>query len=415
MQGLSPELARAARDVARRVAAAGARAWIVGGAVRDLALGAAPVEIDMASALVPEAVEHAFGRTVPLGRAFGTLLLHAEGCDVEHTTFRSESGYSDRRRPDLVRFGTSVAEDASRRDFTCNAIYLDPLTDEVQDPTGGLPDLEARRLATVGDARARFAEDALRPLRMARFAAALELEPDPAALRGARELAPGLGEVSRERVLRELEALFRRGRGAARFLELLEACALLEPALPGFEGLHGRDHAARRRALAALPAAPGTAAGVGVLLGPDPRRGADRAGITALVEGLRASRALQAELERAWGIGLEAWGAAGPARSLRVRWMRNPGFDAALSWLVAWSAAHERDAGPWRALERERADLGAQGLTPVALLAAGDLAAAGVPRGPAWGEILRELETLQLDGALTTRAEALEWLARRAG
>lgn len=186
MQELSPDLARAARAIAERVASAGARAWIVGGAPRDLALGLAPHEIDMASSLEPDAIQALFPRTTPLGRAFGTVIVHLGSADVEHTTFRTESGYADARRPDEVRFGASVEEDARRRDFTCNAIYLDPRNDEVRDPEHGLDDLEGKRLACVGDARERFREDALRPLRMARFAGGLGMEPTPETADAAR-------------------------------------------------------------------------------------------------------------------------------------------------------------------------------------------------------------------------------------
>src|SRR6185436_9962170 len=108
MQDLSEQLARAARDIAAVLGRAGHRAWVVGGAPRDLCLARAPVEIDMASDARPEEVESLFLRTIPVGRAFGTVVIHLEGLDVQHTTFRSETGYSDARRPDAVSFGKSV-------------------------------------------------------------------------------------------------------------------------------------------------------------------------------------------------------------------------------------------------------------------------------------------------------------------
>ncbi len=422
MQDLSPDLARVARAIARRLGAAGARTWIVGGAPRDLALGLSPAEIDLCSAAVPETVQQLFERTIPLGRAFGTVIVHLDGGDVEHTTFRSESVYSDGRRPDAVEFGTSVEQDSERRDFTCNAIYLDPLNDEVADPRGGLDDLAARRLACVGDAHERFREDALRPLRMARFAGGLDLAPDAATLAAARAAAPTLAGVSRERVLREFEGVFRRS-GAGRTLAILWETDLLEPALPGYAGLRepGADAAfwiARRcRALAALGPAPGTGSGLCVFLGPEPGQAPEPATARglAILDGLRTSRALRVAVADAWDLMPALRSEREPARSVRVRWMRRPGFDTAIAALRAWARAHDEDAARWERLRAERAELGAEGLRVAALLGPDDLAERGIRPGPLYGEVLRDLETLQLDGALRTRAQALAWLVARIG
>jgi tRNA nucleotidyltransferase/poly(A) polymerase len=194
--------------VAERLAGAGHRVWLVGGAVRDLALGRQPKDLDLASAAVPEEVERLFDRTVSVGREFGTVLVLAGGRELQHTTFRSESGYADRRHPDRVAYGSSLEGDARRRDFTCNALYLDPLADEFRDPEGGLEDLRAGRLCAVGDAAERFREDGLRLIRMARFAARLDLEPAPELVAAARAEAGALEGVSPERTLGELERIF---------------------------------------------------------------------------------------------------------------------------------------------------------------------------------------------------------------
>src|SRR5262245_13356451 len=164
---LPGELARAARAIAVVLARAGRRGWLVGGAVRGLALGVEPRDADLATAATPDEIERLFPRTYAVGKAFGTVVVHSGAADVQVTTFRTESAYKDARRPDEVRFGTSLEEDAARRDFTCNALYLDPLSDEFRDPTGGLDDLELRRLRCVGDPARRFAEDGLRLLRLA--------------------------------------------------------------------------------------------------------------------------------------------------------------------------------------------------------------------------------------------------------
>jgi len=410
MQDLSPVLATAARAIAERVASAGGRAWIVGGAPRDLALGLAPHEIDMASALDPDRIQALFPRTTPLGRAFGTVIVHLGGVDVEHTTFRTESGYADARRPDEVRFGASVEEDARRRDFTCNAIYLDPLDGEVRDPEHGLADLESRRLACVGDARERFREDALRPLRMARFAGGLGLEPTPETADAARSEAEGLRRVSRERVLRELSGMFRR-RGAAVCVGWMERCGLLEPSLPGYAALGGG--ARRSAAIAGLAEPAGTEKGLAVLLGPAPEDLADAAASRAILSALRVSRMTSTCVEDAWRLAAEARADAAPLRSTRLRWMRRPGFEVAIAWLAAWARADAGDAARWTALDAERAALAPGEIEPARLLEAADLARRGIAPGPRYGEILRELETEQLDLRVNTRDEALAWLERR--
>src|SRR5437867_2007197 len=186
MEHLPLELARAARTVAGVLGTAGHRTWLVGGAVRDLALGIEPKDADLASAARPEEIEALFPSTHAVGRAFGTVVVRCGTADLQVTTFRAEAGYDDARRPSHVRFGTTLVEDAARRDFTCNALYLDPLNDEFIDPTGGLADLAARRLRCVGDPVQRFAEDGLRLLRLARLAAEHGLAIDQATHAGAR-------------------------------------------------------------------------------------------------------------------------------------------------------------------------------------------------------------------------------------
>src|SRR5262245_12182553 len=111
-QSLPPALAQAARSVATALRVAGHRAWLVGGAVRDPALGVEPADADLASAARPEELERLFPTTHAVGRAFGTVVVRAEGVDLQVTTFRAESGYEDARRPTQVRYTSSLAEDA---------------------------------------------------------------------------------------------------------------------------------------------------------------------------------------------------------------------------------------------------------------------------------------------------------------
>ncbi|MCK6446248.1 MAG: CCA tRNA nucleotidyltransferase [Planctomycetes bacterium] len=423
------ELATAAREVALRLARAGHRSWIVGGSVRDLAVGRTPEDVDMTSAATPDEVEPCFEHVVPLGRAFGTLQLLLDGVEVEHTTFRSETGYSDSRRPTSVSFGRTLEEDSARRDFTCNALYLDPLTDELADPTGGLADLERGVLRTVGEPAARFTEDGLRLVRMARFAAALGLAIEPATWAAARATRAALVGVSVERALLEFERMFG-APGGARAVRLLVDAELLELLLPGWSELHGPATSATRSTtvrLAALEAltvetpAPGLALGFAVLLDPDPEGRAGPATVAEhALERLRPSRELRRDVETTWRLRRELerlTRTTGVSLAERLRLARAPRVEDA--WRVARAfavalgreprvlgALDEFDA--WRR-ERTRAEL-----HPAPLLAAEDLARAGVPRDARFRATLAALETEQLDGRITTRDAALAWLAERA-
>ena len=181
----------------------------VGGAVRDTLLGAPVKDIDAATPLRPEQVVEACKtagiRTVPTGIDHGTITVLTDGGPVEVTTLREDVS-TDRRRA-TVAFASDWREDAARRDFTINALYVDPATLELFDYFGGLQDLEARRVRFIGDARQRIREDHLRILRYYRFQARFGAALDEEAEEACAELAPMLKGLSRERVAMELTAI----------------------------------------------------------------------------------------------------------------------------------------------------------------------------------------------------------------
>lgn len=190
-------------ELCRRFRAHGARAWVVGGCLRDLLLDREVSDWDLATSAEPDAVTRMFRRVIPTGTAHGTVTVLHRGEAFEVTTLRGEGAYADGRRPDSVHFVDDIEDDLARRDFTVNAMAYDPLEDRLVDPFGGLDDLRAGVLRAVGDPRRRFAEDGLRILRGARFVATLELELEPdtrAAFEGALDT---FRKVSRERVREE--------------------------------------------------------------------------------------------------------------------------------------------------------------------------------------------------------------------
>ncbi len=214
-----------------RLAEAGFEAWLVGGGVRDLLLGREVQDWDLATSARPEDVAALWPEAVPTGARHGTMTLARPEGPVEITTYRTEGPYSDGRRPDWVRFGSSLAEDLSRRDFTVNAMALDPGAGTLADPHGGEADLRARVLRTVGDPDARFDEDGLRPLRGIRLAAVLEFTVDPVTLAALGRSRDRVAGVARERVRDELMKLLAARRPSVG-LELLRSTGLLEVVVP---------------------------------------------------------------------------------------------------------------------------------------------------------------------------------------
>lgn len=216
--------------IVRVLQAAGHAAYFVGGCVRDLLLGREPADYDIATSALPEAVERLFPRTKPVGRKFGVMLVIEGRRQIQVATFRAESDYHDGRRPEKVSFGDPQA-DASRRDFTINGLFLDPVSDAVHDWVGGQADLRDRLIRTIGSPEARFAEDHLRLLRAVRFAVRLDFQLEPRTFAALRRLAPRIREISPERVREELVKIFRPPH-AARGLELLRDSGLLAEVLP---------------------------------------------------------------------------------------------------------------------------------------------------------------------------------------
>lgn len=225
-----PSPARAAAlAVARRLVEHGHRALFAGGCVRDRLLGREPSDYDVATSATPEEGTALFPHAVTVGARFGVVVVPIDGFNVEVATFRADGLYVDGRRPADVTF-SDPPTDASRRDFTVNGLFEDPVTGEILDYVGGRADLEARLLRAIGDPEARFREDHLRLLRAVRFAVQLGFAIEPETLAAVRRLAPLVAGVSAERVRDELLKTLKRGRG--RGLRLLDETGLLPHVLP---------------------------------------------------------------------------------------------------------------------------------------------------------------------------------------
>lgn len=185
------------------LASNGFEAFIVGGCVRDSLLRFVPHDFDVTTNAKPDDVMRIFKKTVPTGIKHGTVTVIHGGEPIEVTTFRTEGGYSDSRHPDSTEFVTDIASDLSRRDFTVNAMAYNNEKGLI-DLFGGREDLQNRILRAVGDPQKRFCEDALRILRLFRFASRLNFEIEHNTLEAAITLKDGLEKISRERIFSEL-------------------------------------------------------------------------------------------------------------------------------------------------------------------------------------------------------------------
>jgi len=212
------DISRCARRTCEELQRAGHAAFVVGGAVRDLLLGRRPKDFDVATSATPEEVRSVFRRSRIIGRRFQIVHVLCGPETVEVSTFRAhfarepEAEHTDehgRMLSDNV-FGTQ-AEDAMRRDFTVNALFYDPVKEEVWDYVRGMKDLRARRLVMIGDAATRYREDPVRMLRAARLAAKLGLEIDPATRAPIRELRHLLENVPQARLFEEILKLLLSG------------------------------------------------------------------------------------------------------------------------------------------------------------------------------------------------------------
>ena len=420
-----PEQARQfALDVVSRLREAGFQAFWAGGCVRDELLGRIPVDYDVATSAKPDEVRGVFGRrrTLAIGAAFGVITVLGprdqadgglrEAGQIEVATFRTDAAYTDGRHPAGVTF-SSPEEDAQRRDFTINGLFLDPVTGEVHDYVGGREDLKAGVVRAIGVPAMRFGEDHLRMLRAVRFAAGFGFALDGETRAAIEKMTHLVTTVSPERIAAELRAMVSRP-GRRRALELLDETGLAREVLREVAPAAG-DAAAQAdwqqaaRIIDALDEPDLSTALAAVF---------ERAGGTPLRQGAARLRLSNREAKLAcWLLdAVAAVGHAGSAEELAARpwsqvqpWLAHD--DAfLLSDLLRARADCGRGSGAAAAWVTAQIARPRDELDPPPLLTGGDLLAAGVPAGRAMGEMLARLRSMQLDGKIATREAALEWV-----
>lgn len=404
-----------ATEIARTLQRAGHIAYFAGGCVRDDLLGRDPTDYDIATDARPERVQELFGRTSEVGAHFGVVLVHHDSGQggprvppVEVATFRSDGEYSDNRRPDSVTFSSPEA-DAARRDFTINALFMDPVAHEresgplhkrVIDFVGGVDDLKEGIVRAVGDPAARLAEDHLRALRAVRFAARLGFRIEEATADAIRAHAAQLTGVSRERIGDEIRKMMDDTYRSVAVWQL----QYLDLDAPVFDQPHSNESAPRT-------------------LG----RLGDDASFSLCLAALALDRGL-VEISQVAGL-VEAWRKALMlSNDERDRLKATlEGYSMLEQGFGTMSVAEQKrcSTAPWFAdsmlllsardsianvrISRRVAELKdtPSGLAPEPFLDGSKLIAAGHRPGPDFGRVLAEVYDAQLEDRVTDQAEAL--------
>src|SRR5450631_26037 len=442
-----------ATSIVQTLRQGGFQAYLVGGCVRDLLLGRAPKDYDVATNATPDQVMSLFPETYAVGAQFGVVLVPApetEGARdglnevgakshaVEVATFRSDIGYSDGRHPDEVRFSRDPREDVARRDFTINGMLLDPVTGEVLDFVGGRKDLEAGIIRTIGDPEQRFAEDKLRMLRAVRFAARFEYTIEAETFAAMQKLSQQIQVVSRERVRDELTRMLTEGHGRRAFL-LLDQSGLLQHVLPEISAMKGVEQPPEFHPegdvfvhtlllLDHLPQPCPMTLAWGALLhdvgkpatfrvAPDRIRFDNHVevGVKMAEKICRRQRFSNDEAEQVLALvenHMRFGHVSRMKESTLKRFMRLPAFDEHLALHRADSLASHRQLSTYEFIMQKRAEIPAEKMRPQPLVTGDDLIAAGHAPGPRFREILNAVEDAQLEGRLASRDAALEFVQR---
>ena len=438
-----------ARPLAEHICAvlrgAGHQAYLVGGCVRDLVLGHAPKDFDVATDATPDRVLELFPGSVTVGAAFGVIVVidpapraDESPATVEVATFRKDLGYSDGRRPDGVVYAKTAEEDVRRRDFTINGLLEDPRDGRVLDYVGGLPDLKAGIVRAIGDPAARFAEDKLRMLRAVRFAARFGYTIEPATFAAIRALAAEISVVSPERIRDELTHILTDG-GVRRGFELLEETGLLEQVLPEIARMHGVRQPPEYHPegdvwihtlmlLEQLPAGASPALAWGALLHDvgkpptftPPRGPGDRIRFDRHVEvGVRLAEEIAERLRFSGDEKDRVLALVGQhmrfidVRDMRAstlkRFVRQPHFDEHLALHRMDCLASHGKLDAYEFVTRFLQETPPEAVRPARLVTGDDLKSLGLPPGPAYRQIIEAVEEAQLEGRLTDRDGALRF------
>lgn len=429
----------AAIEIIRTLRRAGHEALLAGGCVRDYLLGREPKDHDVATSATPQQVLLLFPGALTVGAHFGVVIVRRGDEQVEVATFRTDGSYRDGRRPESVTFATAE-EDALRRDFTVNGLFRDPVDDRIIDYVGGRADLERRLLRAIGDPMRRFEEDRLRLLRAVRFATVLGFEIEPETWRAVKASAHLLPTVSAERIRDEFVKILLhpcRQRG----FDLLVESGLMAGILPEVLALKGVQQPPQwhpegdvfvhtRLMLGLLPEHASLTLVLGVLLhdiakpatftvDEDGRirfNGHDKLGAVMAGEILRRMKFSNEVIEAVQPVVEHHMSFKDVTRmrqSTLKRMMARPTWPDELALHRVDCLGSNGMLDNYEFMVRKAGEFSCEPLIPRPLLTGHDLIALGWKPGKGVGQTLSALQDAQLEGLVSTREEALEWLKDR--
>lgn len=378
----------------------GHEAYLCGGCVRDMVMGIEPADYDIATSARPEQITKIFPRTENIGAQFGVVLVIHRGHPFEVATFRSDEAYIDGRRPTGVVF-TDARQDVLRRDFTINGLLYDPISGKVIDYVDGQADIQAKIVRAIGDPHARFEEDKLRILRAIRFGARLGYTIESATWDAVRAMAPKIHQVSSERIREELSRILTEGQ-AARGIRMLEESGLRAEILPELEWTNHLE-----KSLESVKTGSPPDFAIGVLLHHTPVVDVER-----IVERLKFSRA---EMHHVVAL-VENLPRFSEVRQMSMsalkRFFRLDRFEDHLELSRIHAVAAGEDLVDYTYARGKRDAWTDKDIWPEPLVTGDDLIAMGFTPGPRFKEILTRIEDEQLDGKLTSRDQALDFVKR---
>ena len=425
---------RAAEQTITRLREAGHTALLAGGCVRDVLRGFEPKDYDIATDATPDEVLKIFPKGNTIGAHFGVVLVKEGEFSFEIATFRAEGEYKDGRRPESVTF-TTPEEDAKRRDFTINGMFLDPADDRVIDHVGGLDDLKAGVIRAIGDPVERFREDYLRMLRAIRFATVLDFEIEQHTWAALQVRAPHVTEISPERIREELDKIWKSPRRVKGF-DLLANSHLMQAILPEIMNLQGCEQPPQfhpegdvfvhtRIMLDLLPDDASLPLVLSVLFHdigkPDTYHydveadrirfnGHDRLGAemaVGIMKRLRYPNHIIDDVE----VGVANHMIFKDVQKMRTaklkRFMARETFDDEMELHRVDCTSSHGMLDNYEFLKEKAVEFANEPLIPPRLVTGHDLMERGWKAGPDMGKILTEIQDLQLEGTLTSREQAL--------
>jgi putative nucleotidyltransferase with HDIG domain len=426
-----------ATQLVRTLVTQGHEVYFAGGCVRDVLLGKIPKDYDIATDARPEQVQSYFPHSKPVGAHFGVIIVHLDDEDFEIATFRTEGNYTDGRRPDQVTFATAQ-EDATRRDFTINGIFYDPIAEKYIDFVDGQTDLDKKIIRAIGNPDERFAEDHLRMLRAIRFAASLDYEIDPPTWAALKAHADKITLISEERIRDELSRIFT-DPNRVRGFDLLAESGLMQILLPEILILQGCEQPPQfhpegdvfvhtRLMLSYLPENASLPLVLAVLLhdiGKPATYSYDESAQRIRFNGHdRVGARMTEHILRRLKYSNETIDAVAEAvarhmifkdvQQMRVaklkRFMAHSGFEDEIELHRVDCLGSHGMLDNVTFLREKQEEFANEPLIPPPLVTGHDLIKLGWKPGPHIGKVLEEVQTRQLEGTLTERDEALLWV-----